>query len=604
MAVPARILGLATALLLASTSTAAAAPSPPLSQHGRWLTDSEGRVALLHGVNMVYKRRPYHPSAIGFDGDDAAFLRREGFNTVRLGVIYAGVEPQKASYDDGYLAAIARTADLLTRERIFWQLDFHQDLYNERYQGEGWPDWAVRDDGLPAEPKTGFPGNYVAMPALSRAFDHFWANSPPVSGGAGLQDYYANAWRHVANRFKGEAYLMGYDLMNEPWPGSAWPTCANPAGCPVFDEQSLTPFSRRTTNRIREVDSRNVVWYEPNVIFNNGPMTHHGDTGTRAGMSFHVYCLTDTNSPSPFDPAQSAQCGSASEELPFQRAEEQSARTGDALLLSEFGATDDLEQIDRVIEKAERHMVSWQYWHYCQCDDPTTVGVGPTQAVVIDPRRSPSGDNLKSDKLEVLSRAYPQAIAGTPIRYDFDRGRRSFELEYSTARVGGGTLSPYADTQIFVPRRHFPGYDVVTQGGEPSSATNAEELTVRNCPGRPRVKVTLVRGSGRVFADCRAPRVNRAGRRLFRIRLKATPRRTVARRRVRFRFRATIRLRRRVMPVKRARLRFGPRARRTNARGRVTLRRRLRRPGRYRARATKRGLAPGRATIRVRRRRR
>ena len=36
---------------------------------------------------------------------------------------------------------------------IFNQLDFHQDLYNERFRG-GWPDWAVLDDGLPAAPRS------------------------------------------------------------------------------------------------------------------------------------------------------------------------------------------------------------------------------------------------------------------------------------------------------------------------------------------------------------------------------------------------------------------------------------------------------------------
>ena len=80
-------------------------------------------------------------------------------------------------------------------------LDFHQDLYNERFQGEGWPDWAVQDDGLPAEPKAGFPANYLVMPALQRAFDHFWANDPGP-GGVGLQDRYAAAWAHVAARFR------------------------------------------------------------------------------------------------------------------------------------------------------------------------------------------------------------------------------------------------------------------------------------------------------------------------------------------------------------------------------------------------------------------
>ena len=215
-------------------------------------------------------------------------------------------------------------------------------------------------EGLAArqrEPKAGFPGNYIVMPALNRAFDNWWANAPGP-GGVGLQDRYAAAWRHVAERFRNERYLMGYDLLNEPWPGSPWSSCANTEGCPVFDEQSLTPFSRRATNRIREVDQRNIVWYEPNVIFNNGPATHHGDTGPLAGMSFHIYCLSEGNTPtrSPFDPAQAQECETF-EALPFQRAEEQSVRTDDTLLLSEFGATDDIEQIERIAEKADRNIV-------------------------------------------------------------------------------------------------------------------------------------------------------------------------------------------------------------------------------------------------------
>ena len=70
-----------------------AAPRPPLSASGRWITDARGRVVILHGLNMVYKRPPYAPHAVGFGADDARFLRYNGFNTVRLGLIYKAVEP-------------------------------------------------------------------------------------------------------------------------------------------------------------------------------------------------------------------------------------------------------------------------------------------------------------------------------------------------------------------------------------------------------------------------------------------------------------------------------------------------------------------------------
>ena len=601
----ARCLLAAAAATLTLAATALAAPTAPLGQNGRWIVDAKGRVAILHGVNMVFKRPPYTPSAGGFDADDARFLHDNGFDTVRLGVIYKGVEPSPGSYDDGYLANIAGTASQLAAENVFPLIDFHQDLYNEKFQGEGWPDWAVRDDSAP-NPTLGFPGNYIGNTALNRAFDHFWANDPPqLTGGTGLQDSYAAAWRHVAERFKGDQHVLGYDLLNEPWPGSTWETCANTEGCPVFD-QTLTAFSRKVTGRIREVDQGHIVWYEPNVIFNDGAKTSHGDTGPNAGMSFHIYCLAEGNTPdpSPVDPVQQGGCGPF-EDLPYQNADDQSRRTGDALLLSEFGATDDLGNIERVVEGAEHHMVSWQYWHYCVCADPTTSGVGSTQALVIDASKPPTGSNLKSDKLGVLSRVYPQAVAGTPSRYDYDPEKKTFELEYSTARVGGGSFAFGADTQVFVPRLHYPrGYDVVVQGAEPASAANTQELILRTCPGRSRVKLSLAPGAGRVLADCQAPGVNRAGRKRFRIRLSVRPKRVVAGRRKRFHFRATIRLGRKAVAVKGARVRFAhKRSRLTGRRGRARITVRLGHRGRFRARATKRGLRAGTIKVRARPRR-
>jgi endoglycosylceramidase len=69
----------------------------PLGHAGRWITDAAGRVVILHGINMVYKRTPYAPDAIGFGDDDAAFLAHEGFDTLRLGVIYKAVRSPELS---------------------------------------------------------------------------------------------------------------------------------------------------------------------------------------------------------------------------------------------------------------------------------------------------------------------------------------------------------------------------------------------------------------------------------------------------------------------------------------------------------------------------
>src|SRR5258707_2350235 len=121
-------------------AAAVASAAPPAGHAGRWITDARGRVVVVHGVNMVYKRPPYAPDAIGFDDADAAFLAREGFNAVRLGVIWKAVERQPGVYDDDYLERLAKTVTLLRRRHILTQLDFHQDQLNERFYGEGFPD--------------------------------------------------------------------------------------------------------------------------------------------------------------------------------------------------------------------------------------------------------------------------------------------------------------------------------------------------------------------------------------------------------------------------------------------------------------------------------
>ncbi len=466
-----RRLLIAFAVLLASgAAPALAAPAFPIEGQGRWLVDQRGRTVVLHGVNMVAKRPPYAPDALGFGADDARFLVANGFNTVRLGVIYAAVEPQPGVYDDAYLDRIERTVDVLGRHGIAVLLDFHQDLYSERFQGEGWPDWAVIDDGLPAEPRNGFPANYVGMPALNRAFDRFWENAPGP-GGVGLQDRYAAAWRHVAARFAGHPAVLGYDVMNEPWPGSAWPSCAQAGGCPAFDAV-LGAFYDRVTAAIRSVDPATLVFYAPHALANAGVRSHLPPRADgRTALSFHDYCAADL-----------ATCGPIDDRV-FRDAVEAAARSDDPLLLTEFGATDDAAVLGAMADRADRFMIGWQAWHYCGCDDPTTTGPGDEQALVLDPARPPRGANLKQPTLDALARAYPQVVAGTPLAWRFDRATRRLTLRYRPAR---------GVTEIAVPRRRYPrGYRVTVRGARVRSRPNAPTLRLVARPGAREVRVTV-----------------------------------------------------------------------------------------------------------------
>ncbi len=491
---PLAIAALAIALLGAIGATATAKPEPPLAHEGRWFTDRTGRVVMLHGLNMVYKVGSYRPADSGFGADDARWLRRNGFNTIRLGIIFKGLEPAPPtasgpSYDEAYLRSIARTEAILAKQRIFTLLDFHQDLYNERYQGEGWPDWQTIDDGVPAEPQAGFPGNYIVNQGLNRAFDNFWANV--VVEGRGLQDAYADAWRHVAEDFRDLPYVMGYDLINEPWPGSAFGTdgCLNTSGCQTFDTTTLAPFFTKLYDAIRSVDTETLIFNEPLVTFDFGADTQLPDTGDPAsGFSYHVYCLPGSLG----GPGSGPACEPL-EDLALTNADEHSAATGDVPFLTEFGATDDLDAVERIVRLADDHMVSWQEWHYCDCADPTTSGPG-VQSLVVDPSKPPRGDNVKREKLAVLARPYPRAVAGTPQRFGFDPDTKRFHLTYSARTPDGKRLSRALLTEVFLPRIQYPRgqYEVHTEGAEVVSDRRSKVLRLERDRGAKTVSVTVL----------------------------------------------------------------------------------------------------------------
>jgi endoglycosylceramidase len=421
---------------------------------------------------MVYKRPPYYPQAAGFDSDDAAFLARNGLNVVRVGMIWKAVEPEPGLYDDVYLNHIAATVRTLARRGIYSLLDFHQDMYNERFQGEGAPDWAVKDDGLPALPRFGFPDNYELMPALQVAFDSFWSNVD------GLQNHYAAAWAHVAARFRGVRGVLGYELFNEPFPGTPYLTCALAGGCPAFDAK-LTAFNHLVAKAIRAVDRRTLIFYEPNILFDFGFATNVGPLGDpQAGFAFHDYCFT-------FSPA-----GCATETAGFQHALAHVANTREALILTEFGSTTAGADLAGMVSRADQYMVPWVEWAYCPCHDPTGSTPDP---FVLDPSKPPAGSNLGQLALRTLVEPYPQLIAGTPLSWGFDRARGAFSLRYSTARANGhGRFNRGAITEIFVPRRDYPhGYRVWVRGGRVVSRAGAVLLKIAQRRRASMISVTV-----------------------------------------------------------------------------------------------------------------
>lgn len=199
-----------------------------LNADGTTLRDEHGRHRVLHGINLVAKGG--RPSQFGttqeyrhsFRGEwtaaDIADLSARGFTLVRLGVIWAAVEPEPGHYDQAYLDYLTTQLDLLHGAGLAVLLDSHQDLYSQSF-GDGAPPWATLTTQEFAATDM-WSDAYLSSQAVQESLDAFWANAAGP-GQMGLQDRFAAMWAHVATHLGDHPAVVGYDLLNEPAPGSS-----------------------------------------------------------------------------------------------------------------------------------------------------------------------------------------------------------------------------------------------------------------------------------------------------------------------------------------------------------------------------------------------
>jgi endoglycosylceramidase len=437
---------LTVALVAVAVPTVAVAADPPqLRRGGRWLVDPQGRVVIVHGLNLVWKHKPYAPPATraGFLPRDARWFARYGFNAARIGTLWAGLTPDEPGVaDPAYAAKWQRVMDLLSGQRIWMLLDAHQDQWHETYGGEGVPEWAaVRPPPYDAAPPVvaPFPTGYWTA-EVSTVFDNFWANEHNLLEG------WVDAWRVAARHWRDQPHLMGYDLLNEPWMGREWPTCLAD-GCPDSYRTELQPAMDRARQAIRDLDDENLVWWEPQQFAGGQEL----DTFYEAvpgegqlGFSWHSYC------PDVFLESQGVPGGDVENCVEFSRnrnrhALDQARRMHAVPMMSEWGATDNLRAIEIDAEVADQHLMGWTHWAYKYWNDPTTAD--GDQGLFRDDADLSS---VKRKKLRRLVRTYAQATAGTPLLMRFDHASGDFLFRYRP------DLAIDVPTRIFVSPLHYP----------------------------------------------------------------------------------------------------------------------------------------------------
>jgi endoglycosylceramidase len=289
--------------------------------------------------------------------------------------------------------------------------------------------------------------------------------------------------------------------------GTALQQCAlagggtSPDACGVsqFEATTLTDFHRRVTRAIRRVDKRTMVFPAPILTFDFGGVTGVGKVSKRAGFAFNAYCGQADPLIGFLIPYLAGKPCSFSANLSFTHALDESRRNGDALFMTELGATDSLANFADYMNGANALGISWTYWSYWNTDPSAPR---PMEGLINDISQPPVGANVKTDKLLALAQPYATVTSGTPLRSSFDTATRTFNVVYRTKPAGKGRrFGADSVTKLSTPAVQYPtGYRVGVSGARVVSRPRARVLQLAQCGDAKAVKVSVGPGKTRAAA--------------------------------------------------------------------------------------------------------
>lgn len=194
--------------------------------------DEHARERIFYGVNFGSKVIPLSNAMPNYRENlpfQLSYLKEHGFNVIRYLLNWQYLEPEPDRYSKSVLDDIQHFLDLCEKNGIYVILDMHQDLFgafkkelpkpNETAYGNGAPYWACVTDGKRCKKHfLIWAAGYFKDKAVHNAFDNFWENTEVY--GKGLQDRFCDLWRLLARRFGNHPAVLGFDLLNEPFPGT------------------------------------------------------------------------------------------------------------------------------------------------------------------------------------------------------------------------------------------------------------------------------------------------------------------------------------------------------------------------------------------------
>jgi len=472
--------------------------------------DESGRTRIFHGVNAVYKIPPWHPELTDFNTysslvqEDMKDLQSWGFNVIRLGVLWAGVSIAENQYNTTYLEVMNELVTTLGSYGIYTIVDCHQDLFSRYFCGEGAPDWLVPQNStlefplpvrepstLIVDPVTGYPNissceetaffQYYFTGAVGNGFQQLYDNTN------NLQDHFIEYWQQIAQTFKNNEYVLGYELINEPWcgdylqhPKSIFPKYA--------DENYLFPMYQSLNNAIRSIDNDHIIFYEAAVSditpagFTEGP--GGPSYNNRQAYSYHVYCApTDSDG----DPTKPVFCNDTLD-ITFHVKQDDLRHQGVAGFMTEFGAlkgtTTGIESLNYLMDLADKKIQSWAYWQYKYYADITTASSDGAESFYVN-------GVLDTGKVKALSRTYAPIIAGNPTKHEFNPETEEFILDF----IIDTTISP-CTTEIFANQDYYYSNGMnIDVSDNLVIASQVGNSILFNCTGTGRASIKITNGA-------------------------------------------------------------------------------------------------------------
>ena len=419
-------------------------PGPPpslrLAVVGSRLLDFQGREVVLRGVNTGGRSKfyPFFPfpfaesglpaqaGAPDFESAALAYFERVrewGLNVVRLPFSWEALEPARGSYDERYLERYRRLAEICQGLGLRVIVDFHQDAFAWPYCGDGFPGWACARPlpTPPADCSGWFTGYLSSDSPVAAAFDRFWSNVE------GLRDRFREMWRHVARRLWSVDAVIGFEIMNEPFRGSAEET--------FWGQEILPPFYEEIARAIREVAPGAPVFFDASGTAGAvAQTTMRPPRGEGFVFAPHYYAPSAFFPGVGHDPAEIARA--------LGRWAARGSEWGVPVLVGEFGIRPEHPGADVYLrahyDAFDQHLLHAALWEYSTtADDWNHEGMSIT---------GPGG--VERAVVAEVVRAYPRAVAGAIQAFRFDATTRSATLSYQAA--AGGL------TEIATPLRLYP----------------------------------------------------------------------------------------------------------------------------------------------------